>query len=353
MNEWLEVCFRVTGLGAEKLLNEARKRGLRLSQVKRNQDRALTVRCSPKTCAAFQELARERGFQVEPARPVGLLRFFKALGKRWGLLAGAALCAVALFWSMGFIWQVRVENAGAYAGEVRVYLEELGVKPGVQRRGLDLAVLREKLEWRLPKVKWVQVEYAGVALRVRLEEGVPPPEVESAGAAGDVVAQEDGVLSRLTTYAGTPVAKAGELVHAGQVLITGAERGPNGEMVPVKAQGEAIARIWVSTQARVPLEETLSQPTGREETRRVLVTPFFSWSTQGTPDYLTCDRDVTETTVGGAWLPLVLRRETYLEVALEKERRDEDTVKGEAARAALRLLREITAGQNVIDKFVE
>lgn len=353
MSGRLEVRFRVNGLGAEKLLNEARKRGMRLNGVKRDKDRALMIRCSPQTCAVFQQLAQERGFHVEPAQPVGLLRSLKALGNRWGLLAGAALCVAALCWMMGFVWQVQVENAGAYAGEVRAYLEELGIRPGIRRHSLDLAELREKLEWRLPRVKWVQVAYAGVALRVRLEEGVPPPEVESAGAAGDVVAAEDGVLSRLTTYAGTPVAKAGDLVRAGQVLIKGEERGANGEMVPVKAQGEAMARIWVSARARVPLGETLSHPTGRQETRRVLVTPFFSWSIQDEPDYLTCDRDVEEMVVGGAWLPLSLRRETYWEVALEETRRDEESVKQEAARAALRMLGEITAEQNVIDKFVE
>ena len=34
------------------------------------------------------------------------------------------------------------------------------------------------MERRLPKVKWVRAEWAGVTLRLRVEEGTPPPEAE-------------------------------------------------------------------------------------------------------------------------------------------------------------------------------
>ena len=252
---------------------------------------------------------------------------------------------------MTFVWQVRVENAGAYAGEVRAYLREIGVMPGMRRADVDLVGLREKLEWRLPRVKWVRTEFSGVALVVRLEEGVPlPPREEEAP--GNVVAAEDGILRRLTAYAGTPAARAGDLVRAGQVLIRGEEKGQNGEMIPVKARGEAIARVWVSARVRLPLKETVSLPTGREAERRVLVSPFFSWSAQRAPDYLTCDREIARMTVGGAWVPLVLQRETYWEAALEKWDREAEEVKQEGAKAALYALRQALYDQEMVDKWI-
>ena len=86
-----QVQFRVKGLSAEKLLNEARKQGIAFSRVKREKSRSLLLRCSPKDYAAFSEMAREKGFEVSPAQPVGWLRLKKQLTKRVGLWAGALI----------------------------------------------------------------------------------------------------------------------------------------------------------------------------------------------------------------------------------------------------------------------
>ena len=216
--------FRITGLNVEKLVNEARKRGLTLQRARREQNRALTVDVSPRNCRALQALAQEMGYETSPAEPLGLLLLWKRILFRPGLWTGVLIGAALLIWSMGYVWQVKVENAGPYAGEIRVFLEENGIQPGVRRSAVDLQALREGLEWRLPKVKWVRAEWAGVTLRLRVEEGTPPPEMSDLQA-GNVVAAEDGLLKRLTVYAGTPEARPGDLVKEGQVLIRGEERG--------------------------------------------------------------------------------------------------------------------------------
>ena len=73
---------------------------------------------------------------------------------------------------------------------------------------------------------------------MRLEQGVPPPETAVLTGHADVVAAEDGVIKRLTAFAGTPAVKEGDFVRAGQVLIEGQEMGK-----AVKARGEAAARV--------------------------------------------------------------------------------------------------------------
>ena len=347
-----EVRFRVSGLSVEKLLNEARKKGIFLCGIRREKSREISATASPRAYGAFRALAEEKGYQVGPERAVGLLRLERGLLRRTGLLLGGVLAAGLLVWALGFVWQVRVENAGPYLGEVRAYLEELGVRPGIRRSRVALSDLREKLEWRLPQVKWVKTEWAGVVLRVRLEEGAPPPEIESAGEAADVVAGEDGILTRLITYAGTPQAKAGDFVRAGQVLIRGEERGEGGQPVPVKARGEAVARLWVSVRARVPGWRYASVPTGRQGEARALWTPFYTWPSHPGPDYLTADRTVRHIPVGGAWLPVVLVREEREEAALERESRSLEEMKREGAGAALSVLNRALLTDEIVDKWI-
>lgn len=353
MKGLLHVRLRVSGLSAEKLLNEARKRRIPLQSISRQADRSLFVCCAPGSYRALVALAEEKGFSVTQAQPTGLLRLLYGLRRRWGLLAGACFCLCLLIFAMGFVWHIEIENAGMYEGEVRLFLNETGVHPGLRRSEIDLTDLRQKLEWRLPRVKWVRTEWAGVTLRIRLEEGVPPPGVSSAGLPGDVVAAEDGVLLRLTCYAGTPLCKEGDLVRAGQILIRGEEKGMDGQTVAVKAQGAAIARVWVSTRMQTPMTEYETVPTGRMYNRRVIALPFLHWSFQDTPDYLQWDLDVQETLLVGAWLPVRIIREKYMEAALELQMRDTDAVCLEAGRGAMQMLEKTYPDEDFVDKWVD
>ena len=347
-----QVQFHAKGLGMEKLLNAARQQGISFSRVKREKSRSLLLRCSPKDYAAFRALAEEKGFEVSQAQPMGWLRLEKRLGKRIGLWAGALIALGLLIWALGYVWEVRVENAGAYLGEVRSFLEEQGVRPGIRRSAVSLSELRDSLAWRLPKVKWVRTEWEGVSLVVRLEEGVPPPETVSIEGAGDVVAAADGLIHRVTTYAGTPLVKAGDFVKAGQTLIRGEERGKDNEVHPVQARGEVIARQWVIVNVRMPVTETVSEPTGRTAVRRVIETPFFAWRREEEPDYLTSDISREVLPLGGAWLPVRLARETISEVSLREAPRDLEEVKREGAKAAVFGLNQAIMKDETVDKWI-
>lgn len=353
MKGLFSVRCRVTGLNVEKLINEARKRGLVLKKARREQNRALTVELSPRDYGRFQSLAGDMGYEIGPAEPLGPLRLIRRLSRRAGLWTGICFASALLIWSLGYVWQIRVENAGPYAGEIRLFLEENAIRPGIRRSAVNLEALRESLEWRLPRVKWVRAEWAGVTLLLRVEEGTPPPVPETDDARmGDVVAAEDGVLKRLTVYAGTPAAKPGDLVKKGQVLIRGEERGKNGETVPVQARGEAVARAWITVRVRVPAVEYVSLPTGRSQERRILQTPAGSFCAASEDGYLICERTRTVLPVGGAWLPVFFTRETRTEVWLEKRERDADAVRAEAEDAALIALEKAAYPHEMVDKWL-
>lgn len=348
-----QVQFRVKGLSAEKLLNAARQQGISFTRVKREKSRSLLLRCAQKDYEAFSALAREKSFEVSAAQPVGFLRLEKQLAKRIGLWAGALAAVGLLIWALGYVWEVRVENAGAYLGEVKTFLNELGIHPGIRRSSVHLSDLRAKLEWRLPKVKWVRAEWQGVSLVVRLEEGVPPPDVASNEGTGNIVAASDGLIQRVTAYAGTPAVKAGDFVKTGQTLIRGEERGKDGTAHPVQARGEVIARQWISVSARVPTMETASEPTGRKTVLRVIDTPFFSWQREKEPDYLTSDREKETLPLGGVWLPVWVVRETFTEVSLHPRRRDVEEAKREGAQAAIFALNQALINEETVDKWMK
>jgi sporulation protein YqfD len=348
------VSFRMEGLSLERLLNMAGEQNIMLHDLKRSGLKAVEGVCVESDFAKLSELAEKRGWKLTRLRHKRLSAVRNWLKKRLAVAVGLVLCLTLAAVSMQFIWRIDILDAGPYESEVRLYLKEQSIQPGIWKRNVSLAELSSGLEWRMPRVAWVQAYYRGAALVIRCVLGVPPPGIETEGGPGDVVAQRDGILVSLLPLAGTSMCKPGDIVRAGQVLIAGWERGTGEEKIQVKARGIAMARGWVGAKVRIPLDEVNSEPTGRIAISQVVQTPYFQIGQLETPEFLQFDRTVEVWPIGGMWWPVYLRRETFEEVALTVVPRDEAEVKAEAGLAALRALsQKLGAGHEPVDKWVD
>ena len=349
-----QISFRMEGLSLERLMNLAREENIILHNLSRHGAKAVEGECGEADYAKLSELAEKRGWKLIRLRPKRLSALFGWLKRRMAAAIGFVLCIALAITAMQFVWSIDIMDAGQYESEIRLYLKERDIHAGLMKKDVSLEHLVSDLEWRMPKVAWVQAYYRGASLVIRCVLGVPPPGVETQGGPGDIVAQRDGILVKLLPLAGTPLCKEGEIVKKGQVLIAGWERGSGETKIPVKARGVALARGWVGAKVRVPLDEVQSEPTGRSATSQVVETPYFQVGQIEHPDYLQSDRTVEIWPVGGAWWPVTLRRETYEEVSMTITPRDEAQVKAEAGLAALRALaQKLGAGHEPVDKWVD
>lgn len=348
MKGWARL--RLEGLGAEKLLNTLLQKQIRAAYIKRSKRRGIDLSVPVDKQKQVEMLAQEKGFSVTVLNG-GLRQMLYGMKKRWVLGAGLALglCLAAL--SLQFVWLVEVEDAGKYAGEVRLFLQEENIRSGILQSSVDAAYLQEKLQWRLPKVKWVWVKQEGVRLHIRLEEGVAAR--EQPAAAGDVVAAMDGVVERLTVFSGTAACKEGDAVQKGQVLIHGWEEDKEGNKTPVQAAGEAMARVWAEKTIRMQTWEMVTQPTGREESRMLYKTPFGIFTFEQEPDFLMADRVWETYALPGAWLPVQLIRERFVECSGEYTQREWEQVTLEAEKAAKEALVRAWPETADIDKSIK
>ncbi len=314
----------------------------------------LSFLCESRDKEKISQLAVAKGFHLEKPKPVGLYALICTLSGRMLLLAGVILLIAGVVFSMTRVWRVCIIDANEYIGEVQLALKENGIHAFMPKAHVKTNQLKDALEWRLPRVKWVQVYFSGADLNIKIIAGTAAGEAGAYQGSGDIVASEDGIVKTILTFAGTPFVRAGDTVKKGQVLIRGMERREKESSVPVKACGSIEARVFMQTAVRVPTTELLSEQTGNSLSRRGVVTPFIElWSAQA-PDYLVYDLNITRMPLVGAYLPAQIVHETYDEVYLEKQQRDLEEVKREAGIAALRKLN-LALGfhDEVIDKWVD
>ena len=345
--------FQAEGLNLEKLLRQAAEREIELKRVRRN-GRRLTGLVAEKRLPELEELAEKGGWALRPGAYAGLSRWRERFKARWAACALAGLAMGMVFLALQMLWAVELVDAGTYAGDLRAFLEENGVRPFIWKSRVDPAALRDALEWRYPKVAWVEVGWRGTVLQVRLVEGTPMGETVDWHGSQDVVASRDGVVVSVVPLAGTALCKPGDTVRAGQVLIAGEEREGTEGARPVSARGIVTARVWDGARARVSLRETRTEYTGASFSRQTVCSPWFRLWPMADSGFAQQDVHAEELPLGGLFLPLWVRRETCLEANTAAAWRDLEEVKAEAGLAALRALGE-KAGPNevFVDKWVD
>lgn len=345
--------FTLTGLNLERFMNTLQKEGVPLLSARRTGARTLECACYLRDLPHVKQLAGEKGWRVQRARPAQLAALWAALKKRPGALLGAALAMAAALVLSQFVWRVEINGAGPYRADIAAYLQEAGYVPGARRDALDTSALERNLTLRYPEVAWFHAYVSNVTLVVDVTRGVPMPELPSAQP-GDVVALRDGIVDSVRVYAGTAAVQAGDAVRAGQVLIRGEERGADGATVPVAARGAVIARCWLEHTVEMSLLEIQSEETGREAAVQQIVTPWFSLpAAPETPDFLASNAYITQTPVVGCFFPVWRKTTVLREVSLEYARRPEAEVRAEAGDAALGRLKTLLYGYEIIDKWVD
>lgn len=346
--------LEIEGLNLERLLRTAAAAGLVLGDVQRVDVRAVCVRLPVWKRKRLLALCERYGWQVREVSPGMLLRAARMVRKRCALGVAAALFVGLMYASSAMVWAVRVENAGENVAEVRRFLDEQGVSPGRFKRAFSTDALRDGLMLRLPGLSHVDVRFDGSTMVVSCQGARSGEVTQIAGEAYDIVAQQPGIITRLSVRSGTPQVQVGQAVRKGQVLIRGEERAGDGVMSPQKAQGEVLARVFAQGEARVSLAQQRTVETGRIRTRVTIKSPWHERVVVDAEPFGSQDVSVERQSVVGLYVPLWRRIETFAETIIVSERRSFADVASQAQGAAEKIAKlNCPTGVEILDKWVD
>lgn len=349
MSRWLTV----EGLNLERLIRRAGEEGIIFKQLGRK-GRRMRLLVQEDDLPKLLALAEQGGWACKEGGRFGLGRRMDAFRRRWVLPACAMLCAGGLVLGMQVMWQVEIVGAGSYLADAEAFLSARGIAVPMWKNQVNLATLRDELEWRYPRIAWADCGWRGTTLRISLVEGVPQGESLSISGAGDVVAARGGIVESIITAAGTPQVTSGQVIQPGQVLISGYERGEGDTLRPVMARGRVLARVWDAATVRMSCMEAETSSTGRQQQVWTVQGPLFPLTAPVPSPYETQDVQRIVLPLGGLFFPFHLVMETRFEVEIQPRMRDIKEVQAEAGTAALRLLgEEMDFHDDFVDKWVD
>ena len=153
---------------------------------------------------------------------IGLPYFFRRNRKRATFALGSIIFCVIVYVLSLFVWEIKVTGEDKLiAEEILKHIEEKYVPLGTMKKDLNCSKLESQLRKDFDEISWISCELKGTRLTVHLEEGQINNIVNDKNIAGNLVAKKNGVITKMITRSGTPVAKVKDKVKKGDILISG------------------------------------------------------------------------------------------------------------------------------------
>lgn len=345
--------IRVEGINLEKLLGAAAREGVVIRRARRVDARGMRVCVRADQRKDFLLLCERGGWSAKMMQTGRLVRMLGQLRRRPALVPSLVLSCMLIWLSSKMILHVKIENAQAYEPQVRRVLAQQNVRLGRLKDRISLDDLRAKLAYALPGIAFAGAYFSGSTLIVEAYPSIQEEHVYVEGSEMDIVAVQSGIVSSIWASCGTPQVQKGEPVRKGQVLIAGYERSEKGTQIPVKAQGQATARVYASAEARVSLVQRRSVETGQTRTRVTLCTPWGRRVVKEAEPFSSQDVSRHRQRLVGLYLPVWLETETLAQTEIFESPRQKADAASAAQGAAEKIARkQCPPDALILDKWV-
>jgi len=188
---------------------------------------------------------------------MGIGGFLYYRRKRVGIILSMIVCAIFMMLSYDRVWDVRIEG-GELTDEVKILeeLERCGFSVGTRWSEADLSNIELKMLSESKCVSWLNINRRGTVAYVsvvdKVEHGVTDEDVGYA----NIVAAYDAIIEEITVVRGVAKVKPGDIVKAGDLLISGVLPSESGGGF-CRAEGTVMARVEEELVVEIPNSEVV------------------------------------------------------------------------------------------------
>lgn len=149
--------------------------------------------------------------------------------------------------------------------EIIEIIKNEGVEVGKFKNKIDLQSLINKIRIQREDVAWVGMEIKGTNLIIDVVEADEKPEIINENEYCNIVANKDGIVTKVEAQNGTPIVNVGDTVKKGDVLVQGWIEGKFTDNRYVHAEGKITAKVWYSEKEKVYYNQSYENQTGNKE----------------------------------------------------------------------------------------
>lgn len=255
------VIIKITGYGVARFMNMLSYRGIYIWEVNRIND-AVTMKINKKSLGFIDDCAIKTGCTMEILGQGGLPSQIKNAKSQQVFIYGIFIFAVSLYFLSSVVWSVEIEgNKRILTEEISQFCDEIGVKAGVLKKGLDTKNLTKEILGEFSDISWVSVGINGTKLEIKVAETIEQTEIIDKNSNKSIYASEKGIITSVIVERGTPKVVEGDVVLEGDILISSEILIGEADVIDssqtieqVNADGVVMAKVWREAEEIVYLE---------------------------------------------------------------------------------------------------
>lgn len=247
------VKIRVKCPRPEKTVNVLVENGVSLHDVRRVSKNEMTAVVSHSGLHSAVNTAGENGWHVDVVDEQGLPVIMKVLLHRPMLVVTILVGFAAILFLSGRILRYDIEGIDCVDEEEIIgILNSSGGQLYGKASNIDLHGISKRLVDEIDEVSFADVRRDGVVLKVIVHENGRKMNANEEDGPADIFAEKECIIEKIVATRGKAIAKPGQAVKAGALLITGDITPENfPEKILVRASGEVTARVIYRLVVRV------------------------------------------------------------------------------------------------------
>ncbi|MBP1581684.1 MAG: sporulation protein YqfD, partial [Oscillospiraceae bacterium] len=169
--------FQISGKYLERFLNLAARARIPIWDGRR-EEQVFYGKTLVSNGPQLRQIAEKVQLQWQQSDYKGAPQLQKRYRKRFGIAGGGILLLILMLLSQQFVWTIRVKGNAQVSDTAVIQLaEQLGLRPGVWKKSLDVIEIADELTVQLEQVSWAAINLLGTVAEVEIVERVMPPEV--------------------------------------------------------------------------------------------------------------------------------------------------------------------------------
>ncbi|MDO4564531.1 MAG: sporulation protein YqfD [Clostridia bacterium] len=247
------VILQIRGLSLERFLNGLLSLGIGAWDVRRVSSTELFVTIPCKDFEKLRGLRRRCPCKIHIAGRGGMPFFLVRLWRRKILLFGMLLaCSAIAFLSTRilFVSVTGVEGELAYTIAEKLY--ERGIRRGAYRGGIEWLQIATEIGAQTDGIKWLGLHQRGVLVIAEAWEATEQEPYPDYTQTRRIVADREGMITRISCVRGQAAVKVGDRVKTGDVLISDEVIYQDFPPYYTYAEGEVFAAMQYSATVTAP-----------------------------------------------------------------------------------------------------
>lgn len=171
-----------------------------------------------------KEFLKKTKTTVVIRKKLGLPFLLYKYRKRKIFFIGLIFCFIVLFFSTQFLWSFKIEGNRELTRDMYLnFLAGQDISYGKKISDIDIELLEKNIREQYGFITWAAFEIDGTKLLLKLKEDNQLNQVQTEvdHSAKDLCASVSGTVTRMVTRSGTPCVAVGDMVEAGDILISG------------------------------------------------------------------------------------------------------------------------------------